>query len=179
MFILKRKVLGLLTFLVCASLVFTGCNVGSQNEDAPGSKESAAETYLIDVGTATTGGVYNAIGAGLANFFSNKVEGLSARAVVTGGTVDNINLLERGEIETCLAVAGFAYLAYNGEDQWEGRPQKNLRGVTYLFDSAFHFVARKDSGIEKLEDLRGTKGSPGARASGNENILNKYWEKWN
>jgi hypothetical protein len=166
MHFVNRRIILIVTIVLVFSLSLLGCSSSNETAGSSDDTEKSRNDYLINMGTASSGGAFYVIGAGISNFLSEEIDGLNMRAMVTSGAVDNINLLERGEIKVALAASGFAYSAYNGEGQWEGREQKNLRAVTYLYDSVFHFVTRKDTGIEKLEDLRGTKGSPGGMASG-------------
>ena len=50
----------------------------------------AQEKVNISIATGGTGGVYYPMGGGLANVLSKFVPGMSATAVVTGGSVDNL-----------------------------------------------------------------------------------------
>ena len=52
-----------------------------------------AQAQNISIATGGTGGVYYPMGGGLASVLSSKVPGMSATAEVTGGSVDNLNLI--------------------------------------------------------------------------------------
>ena len=51
----------------------------------------------ISIATGGTGGVYYPMGGGLANVLSKHVPGMQATAEVTGGSVDNLNLIGSGK----------------------------------------------------------------------------------
>ena len=51
----------------------------------------------ISIATGGTGGVYYPMGGGLANVLSKHIPGMQATAEVTGGSVDNLNLLGSGK----------------------------------------------------------------------------------
>jgi TRAP-type uncharacterized transport system substrate-binding protein len=57
----------------------------------------AAQAQNISIATGGTGGVYYPMGGGLASVLSSKVPGMAATAEVTGGSVDNLNLIGTGK----------------------------------------------------------------------------------
>ena len=57
----------------------------------------SAQAQNISIATGGTGGVYYPMGGGLASVLSKKVPGMSATAEVTGGSVDNLNLIGTGK----------------------------------------------------------------------------------
>lgn len=125
------------------------------------------ETLSI-VGTASTGGTTYMVAAAITNFIHEYNKEISIRPQVTGGTPDNILLMQSGEIEFGINVGTISHDAYGGlaGGWWEGKPQKNLRAILRTHASVFHFVLRKGAGIKSIEDLRGTRGCPGGRGSG-------------
>ena len=68
----------------------------------------AAQAQNISVATGGTGGVYYPMGGGLASVLSSKVPGMSATAEVTGGSVDNLNLIGTGKPYVGFAMADAA-----------------------------------------------------------------------
>ena len=63
-------------------------------------------------------------------------------------------LVNTGELSMGLSSMGEANAAYRGLNT---QPKKDLRTVARLFAMPFAFVARKDSGIKTIADLRGKK----------------------
>ena len=59
----------------------------------------AQQTNRISITTGGTGGVYYPMGGGMANILSKYVPGLQATAEVTGGSVDNLKLINAGKSE--------------------------------------------------------------------------------
>ena len=57
----------------------------------------AVRAQNISIATGGTGGVYYPMGGGLANVLSKHVPGMQATAEVTGGSVDNLNLIGTGK----------------------------------------------------------------------------------
>ena len=71
-----------------------------------------------------------------------------------------------------------AYNAYTGVDQFKDKPAKNLRFIASLYPETIQIVARADSGIKTVKDIKGKRLVPGDRGSGTEvdslNVLGIY-----
>src|ERR1700748_371448 len=74
----------------------------------------------ISIATGGTGGVYYPLGGGLANVLSKTIPGIQATAEVTGGSVDNLKLINTGQSEVAFSMADAALDAFNGEDKFKG-----------------------------------------------------------
>jgi len=129
---------------------------------------SAATEYRINVATATTGGVYYPLGNAFAQVWTKNLTGVRASAQATAGTPQNIQLMGTKEAHIAFGQNGVCYCAYYGTMQYDGNPQKFIRGMTYLYPNVMHFVARKGSGVKSVSDLKGKKFVPGAVASATE-----------
>ncbi len=57
----------------------------------------AAKTTFIGIGTGGTGGIYYPYGGGVAEIWSKYVPGIKAVAEVTGASVENVKLADKGE----------------------------------------------------------------------------------
>ncbi|MDO5643622.1 MAG: TAXI family TRAP transporter solute-binding subunit, partial [Paracoccus sp. (in: a-proteobacteria)] len=95
------------------------------------------------------------------------VPGLLASALATAGSVENIEAVGRGRIESGFAQADVAYWAQTGTGNFAGLPPiENLRAIASLYPETLHIVARADAGIENLADLRGKRVSLDEPGSG-------------
>ena len=121
----------------------------------------------ISIATGGTGGTYYPVGGGYAELINAHVEGYSAVAEVTGGAVENVGLVSRGEADIAFAVADTAYWAYRGE--LDGLPElSNLRAIGVAYFNTVHIVTVEGMGISQLSDVVGKRvsiGSPGAGRS--------------
>lgn len=129
---------------------------------APGSAQE------LSIATGGTGGVYFPYGGGLAEVINRHVAGASASAEVTGASVENVALIQRGDSDIALALADTVYQAFTGTGAFEGRQVSELRALASIYPNAIHLVTLADSGITSLEDLRGQSVSVGAPGSGTE-----------
>ncbi|MEK0452326.1 MAG: hypothetical protein AGIKBDMD_00254 [Synergistaceae bacterium] len=121
---------------------------------------SLAQEY-VNIGTGPTGGTYYPVGSGIAKIWSDNVPDLKATAQASGGTRNNIQLMEAGDAEVIFA-DGLYYDAYNGLASYIGQPKKFIRALVPLYPEAVHIVVLKGSGIKSIQDLKGKKVSVGA-----------------
>ncbi len=132
------------------------------------------------IGTGGTAGTYFPIGGLIANAISNPpgsrecdkggscgVPGLVATAVASNGSVANINAIMGGSLESGFSQSDVASWAYNGTGVFEGKPKAtDLRAIANLYPETIHLVARKDSGIKSVADLKGKRVSLDEPGSG-------------
>ena len=131
------------------------------------SSSAMAATSFITIGTGSTGGTYYPVGAGLAKIWTKYVPDLKADAQSTGGTVHNIQLMEKKEIQAATMDNNY-YNAYNGLLKYKGQNHKYLRGLLSLYPEPVQIMVAKGSGIKSLKDFKGKRISIGAVASGTE-----------
>jgi uncharacterized protein len=123
------------------------------------------------IGTGGTAGTYYPIGGLIANAISGAgdkgVPGLVATAVSSNGSVANINAIQSGALESGFTQSDVAYWAYTGTGLYEGKGKvENLRLIATLYPETIHLVARKDSGIKSVADLKGKRVSIDEPGSG-------------
>jgi TRAP transporter TAXI family solute receptor len=145
---------------------------------------AAGQSDLQDVryfriGTSSSGGNYFAIGGIIASAISSPpgsrpcekggscgVPGLIAVAQSTQGSVENVALIGRGEIESGLCQADVAYAAYEGQGRFANAPVEKLRAIASLYRETVHIVVRADSDIASVADLKGKRVAMGEEGSG-------------
>jgi TRAP transporter TAXI family solute receptor len=78
-----------------------------------------------------------------------------------------VNLIQAGNAESGFAQSDVTHWAYTATGLFEGRPKLDrLRFIAHLFPEHIHAVVRKDSPIQRFEDLRGKRIAIGLQASG-------------
>lgn len=128
---------------------------------------STAFAQNISIATGGTGGVYYPMGGGLAAVLSKHVSGMQATAEVTGGSVDNLNLIASGKPYVGFSMVDAALDASKGKDKFEGRPV-NLRTLLVLYPNRMHVVTTEATGIKKMSDLKGKRIATGSAGSATE-----------
>jgi TRAP transporter TAXI family solute receptor len=128
---------------------------------------AAQQGERISITTGGTGGVYYPLGGGMANILSKYVPGLSATAEVTGGSVDNLKLLNSGKSEVAFTMVDAAWDAKQGVDKFKDS-KFEPRTLMVLYPNRMHVVTIDGTGINKLSDLKGKRVSTGSAGSGTE-----------
>ncbi len=126
-----------------------------------------AQQRTLSIATGGTGGVYYPLGGGMANVLSKYVPGLQATAEVTGGSVDNLKLINSGQSEVGFSMADAALDALKGEDKFKGASVP-VRTLMVLYPNRMHVVTVEGTGIEKVADLKGRRVSTGSPGSATE-----------
>ena len=131
------------------------------------SSASIVSAQSISVGTGGTGGVYYPMGGGLASVLSKHVPGMQATAEVTGGSVDNINLIGTGKPYVGFSMADAAKDAIEGQGKFANK-KVELRTLLVLYPNRMHVVTTEATGIKSMKDLKGKRVSTGSPGSATE-----------
>lgn len=119
--------------------------------------QSPAWPEALVLATASPGGTYDAYGEGLARLLTRNL-GIRVGTRQTGGPVENIELIERGEVQLAFVTMGVALQAWNNSGSWTGgRQLRSMRALFPMYDTPFHFVALQASGIGSLGDMAGKR----------------------
>ncbi|SFH27267.1 hypothetical protein SAMN05660649_04521 [Desulfotomaculum arcticum] len=167
---MNKKLLAIILSLSLVLLGALGCSSssgeGSDNENTD-SSSPGKKTY-VNISTATTAGIYYALGNAIANMWNEKVDGLQASVQSTAGSTQNVELLTRNESQVAFLQNGVAGDAWNGKNVFEGNPKNDFYGMAYLYPNYCYFVVPVNSGINELADLKGKNIIPGPVGSGTE-----------
>ena len=143
-------------------------------------RASGEDIRFFRIGTGATSGTYFSVGSMVATAISNPpgsrscdvggscgVPGLIAVAQSTQGSIQNIEEVATGLLESGLAQADVVYWAYHGTGLFQDRGARpNLRAIANIFTATVHVVVRADRGISDIADLRGRRISLGDAGSG-------------
>jgi len=141
---------------------------------------AADDLRYFRIGTAATTGTYFQIGGMLANAISKPpgsrdcdrggscgVPGLIAVAQATQGSVENVQAVGAGRLESALAQSDVAHWALNGTGLFKGKPPiRSLRAIAALYPESVHLVVRANGPIQVLKDLKGKRVGLGEKESG-------------
>ena len=105
--------------------------------------------------TASPGGTYYAYGDGLAKILTRAL-GIPVLTQPTEGPTENIRLIEDGRAQIGFVTMGAALEAWSGAGGWTGgRQLRATRAMFPMYDTPFHFVVRRESGVRAISDLAG------------------------
>ncbi|HEX6017120.1 MAG TPA: TAXI family TRAP transporter solute-binding subunit [Burkholderiaceae bacterium] len=126
-----------------------------------------ASAQNLSIATGGTGGVYYPMGGGIAAALSKYVPGMQATAEVTGGSVDNLKLIDSGKPYIGLSMADAAQDALQGENKFKGH-KVPVRTLMVLYPNRMHVVSVEGRGVAKMSDLKGKRVSTGSPGSATE-----------
>ncbi|MDQ7820892.1 MAG: TAXI family TRAP transporter solute-binding subunit [Armatimonadota bacterium] len=160
-----------LTVLLAAALV-AGAVGTAQTQPRPGWPRS------VTIGSASIGGVYFVVAGGWARVIGEKM-GLAATNRVTGGPVQNIQLVQAKEIELGMTTTGPLYEALQGIGEFAGKKMDAVRVIFPMYTSYAHWMVSADSGIRSVADLSGKVVSLGPRGGSAEFVGERVLQLFN
>jgi len=150
-----------LRHLLAASAAVVGLTLAA-------SAGQAAETRFITIGTGGVTGVYYPTGGAICRLVNKgrKTHNIRCSVESTGGSVYNINTIRAGELDMGVAQSDWQYHAYNGTSKFKEKgPFKELRAVFSVHPEPVTVIARADSGITQIDQVKGKRlniGNPGS-----------------
>ena len=134
----------------------------------PAKAAAQAAERIIVIGTAPVAGTYYPVGGALCAMVNRDRARHGLRCLVepTEGSRDNLERLERGELDFALVQSDWQYLAARGGYREDGKPFADLRAVLSLHAQPISLVAHPDSQIGAVEDLKGRRVGLGPPGSG-------------
>lgn len=120
----------------------------------------------VAIGTGGTGGVFYAVGAGMADVINKHLDGVTAKAEVTGASVENIRRVSMGEMTIGFSSASTLFAGSEGTAPFEEK--QKVAAIGYLYPAMLQVAALNDAGVKSIDDLKGKRvsvGPPGSNSS--------------
>jgi len=133
----------LTTLMVSAMALLAGCG--------------ASEVKLTFT-SGSEGGLYLPLARAMAKAVQDDHPHIQLQVVESPGSQANLGRLERGEADLGLA-------------QNDSKGDDTIRTLAPIYRDVLHFVVRRDSGIERLSDIRGRRVSVSKEGSGTEVVV--------
>jgi uncharacterized protein len=172
--------------VAASALLLTACNGNGDDADVEVDDPDAAEEddgdeeatgdrpEFLTLATGSTGGTYFPLGGAIAGVWNDNIEDLRVSTQSSGASVDNLQLLDAGEVELIMAVNGVAADAMEGEGDFEDPLDFAFLGNIY--GEVMQVVAGEGSGIESIEDMEGATVAIGPPGSGTEVVARQMLE---
>lgn len=141
------------------------------------SQEADGSRRFLSLGTGGTGGIYYPLGGAIASRLSIADPEHQYTAEVTGGSVENVNRVAKGEMDLGFTIATTVHEAYTGGRDFAA-PLAQLRIVAPLYPNVTHVLVPGNSPATSLADLRGRRVSVGAPGSGTEQHARQLLEAY-
>ncbi len=123
---------------------------------------ASAEPVTLRLATGSTTGVYYPIGRGIKAAIEKAYPDVNIEVVVTSGTLENLRLIDREQVDLALVQNDTAYYFSQGEMMFS-LPSSKALAVASLYTELIQIIATRKSGIEHLDQLKGRRirtGSP-------------------
>ena len=144
-------------FLMAA--VLAGCSGGGSS--------AGTERAFISVGTAPPGGAFFVVGGALAEVLNAQSgQSWNVTAESTSGSQENIRRLATGELDFAVSNSAITYFAARGTEGWDRAYP--VRSVMTLAPNVALFLARANSGVNQIADLKGKRVVVGPAGAGFE-----------
>ena len=137
----------------------------------------AAADEFVTIGTGGVTGVYYPTGGAICRMVNRdrRDHGVHCSVESTGGSFDNLEALRRGELQFGMTQEDWEVHAYRATARFSDRaPFEDLRSVFAVHSEPFTILARADSGIETVLDLKDKRvniGNPGSGQRGTMEVL--------
>lgn len=110
----------------------------------------------ITVGTGGVTGLYYPTGGAICRLLKKNTN-FQCKVLSTGGSVDNIEKLQKDTIQIGIVQSDIQYDVVHGLGKFKGKPDANLRALFALYIEPLTLVTRKDTGFETLKSLTNIK----------------------
>lgn len=151
---IRRRMLLVSTTLAGAGLAAPAVRAQPRNASWP---------RTLTMGTAAPGGTYAIYGPAWGQLAA-QATGVNISYRTTQGPNQNIVLVDQKQVELGMVTMGVALQAWNGTGEWtRGNRFRNIRALFPMYDTPFHAVALKRSGIDDHAKLNGRSVGVGPR----------------
>jgi uncharacterized protein len=131
-------------FAACLLAIGASTSVLAANLDWPKS---------LTLGAAGPGGVFYLYGEELTRILTEKF-GIAAGIAPSQGSVHNIQLIEHGDVQLAMISMAIGLEGWNGTGDWtKGQKFRQIRALFPMYETPFHAVALRRSGITTLVKL--------------------------
>lgn len=127
----------------------------------------SGESGFWSIATGNTGGTYFPQGAALGKMIGSEFDGVTATAEVTGGSVENLRLLDSGDVQIAFVHSDPLSQALEGKGDFEGKPIE-ARGLSLLFIAYTQIATRAEDNVTSVSDLEGKRVAVGEAGSASE-----------
>ncbi len=154
----------LLSSLLIPVLLCAGCSRSSSDGSAAG--DASGKRQFISMGTAPVGGAFPIVGQAICEVLNQHKGTIDWKLSPKGtkGSQENIRRLQQNELELGMSNAAISYFAVRGEAGWNEK--YDIRAIATLAPNVAMFIARADSGIQSISDLKGKRVITGPAGAG-------------
>lgn len=130
------------------------------------------------IGSGSKSAMFYPVASSLCKIFNkyNEDKTIICKASLSIGAHYNLDAVENGDFDMGIAQASLQYDAYNGLNDFVGKPHKNLRTLFNVHNEYLTIISNQ-SNIKGFADLRGKKVNIGNQGSGSRLLFSKMIKK--
>ena len=132
-------------------------------------------TEKVRLGGGPEGGTFTVYVNGLAKLIQQELPDLQLKVTSSGGSVANLDDIEKGKVALALVYAGDAYLGKQGQLKNHQTRLTNTRALGRVYGSTAQLVVLKESIIKTPEDLVNRRVAIGSSGSGAAHSAERYF----
>ena len=133
----------------------------------------AGDKRLLSIATASTGGSWYPAGGAISSLINKYVPNTEASAHPSAASRENVRLLEEKKTNLAMVMPSVAFFAETGTGLYKGKTPAKISGLFSFWGIDLLIIARADTDIHKIEDLRGKRVGFGPPGSGSANMSEK------
>jgi TRAP transporter TAXI family solute receptor len=156
------------TTIAIVSLLVIGLVMTGSHNPAEG-----ADKRLLSIATASTGGSWYPAGGAISSIVNKYIPNTEASAHPSAASRESIRLLEEKKTDLAMVMPDVAYYAQTATDIYQGKPAAKISGLFSFWGIDLLIIARADTDIHSVEDLKGHKVGFGPPGSGSANMSQK------
>ena len=134
-----------------------------------------ASGVFVGFGGGPPGGSFFPAAGAVSTFVGQQLPDLNVSVEGTGGSGENVRLVNNGDTDMGVAYGGDLHAGYFGTDEFTDDPQTNLRAVGLLFWGYDHLVTLQGGDIHSVADLEGKRLDLGGAGSGSALTGERYF----
>ena len=132
------------------------------------SASAAGAVNFVTIASGGKGGTYYPLGEAMAKVFSNADINVKATFRSTAASKENCRLVASGRAQVGMSMGSTLWQAYEGIEAFQEDGKLPLRTLMNMYLAPHHLVTTPQTGIAKLEDIKGRKVSLGAPGGGDQ-----------
>lgn len=145
---------------------------------SPGAIAKSASIQMT-IGTGSVTGVYYPVGGAICQLVNSTHTDQKCAVESTGGSVENIQLLSKKELQLAVVQSSVLQQAMLGEGDFSSAPVSNVYPVLSLYAEPLNLVVSADSEIFTLSDIKGKRIDIGNPGSGDRDTVSALFHSLN
>lgn len=172
----KGNITYCLAVISAFSLLLVSCT-GNKTSSGNNGPSSPAGTRKLAIATASLGGTYYIVGAGIADLLTKNVPGMKVDAIIAQGSVGNPRMVDSGEAQLGITNYTSAIAALKGAAPYNKKLK--IAGIMPVQFSILHLMTNGgNKDINSIADLKGKRIAMGPAGGGGALLFMRLLPFW-